>query len=288
MGRRAIVVLAVLAVGALALGQVTTWFQTSITTPTGITGSLNWSERWIQVVGYGIPPTNAVNMSQGQLLARQGAIMDAQRNLLAVIGYVDVTAESTMLNYMANDVVRTAVEGSITHAQIVPGADNWTIPDAAKGDWRQGMYEITLQYNLDQLLLFIYPQGNAVNRPGGSGAAPEVGYTGVVIDARGYRIQPSLYIKLVDPQGKPVAEAVAAAYVPSTSYRLSGTNEAVVAAKSDPRVGTNPLEVRALGTDQTMKNWLVISAADAVLIHKVADGTDILMRGDGAVLVVSD
>jgi hypothetical protein len=272
---------------ALALGQVTTWFQTSITTPTGITGSLNWSERWIQVVGYGIPPTNAVNMSQGQLLARQGAIMDAQRNLLNVIGYVDVTAESTMLNYMANDVVRTAVEGSITHAQIVQGSDVWSVPEAAKGDWKQGIYGITLQYNLDQLLLFIYPQGNAVNRPGG-GTGSEVSYTGVVIDARGYRMQPSLYIKLVDPQGDPVAEAVAAAYVPSTSYTLSGTNEAVVAATNDPRVGSNPLGIRALGTDQTMRNWLVISEADAALIRKVANGTDILMRGDGAVLVVSD
>ena len=278
--------------GLLCMGQITTWFHVGAT---GSEGSVNWTQGWIHVTGYGIPPDNAATEAQGKLLARRAAIMDAQRGLLEVIQGIQVNAHSTMINLMANDAVRTAVSGTLQYAQVVEGSDKWTVPEKRflfffkrPGDWREGEYQITLQYNLDHLLLCVYPEGNAVNKGGESEVTAQVcDYTGVVIDARGLGIQPSLFIKLVDPQGKLVAEAVAAAYVPSAGYTLSIPDASVENAKNDPRVGDNPLAIQALGLADT-PYCLIISQADATLIREIAVATNILMRGGGSVLVVTD
>lgn len=278
--------------GLLCMGQITTWFHVGAI---GSEGSVNWTQGWIRVIGCGIPADNATTETQGKLLARRAALMDAQRGLLEVIEGVRVDAHSTMINLMANDAVRTAVSGTLQYAQVVEGSDKWAVPEKRflfffkrPGDWREGEYQITLQYNLDHLLLCVYPEGNAVNKGDESGVTAQAcDYTGVVIDARGLGIHPSLFIKLVDPQGNPVAEAIAAAYVPSAGYTLSIPDASVENAKNDPRVGDNPLAIQALGLADT-PYCLIISQADATSIREIAVATNILMRGGGSVLVVAD
>ncbi|MCK4580640.1 MAG: hypothetical protein KAU10_04765, partial [Dehalococcoidia bacterium] len=58
-------------------------------------------------------------------------------------------------------------------------------------------------------------------------------------------------------------------------------------AKNDPRVGDNPLEIKAQGITE-MGYTLVISQTDAKLIQQMAATSDILTRGGGSVLVVAD
>lgn len=293
MGRKLgfVVFVMCLSFGILCMGQITTWFHVGAM---GAEGCVDWTQGWIQVTGYGIPPDNATTEAQGKGLARRAAIMDAQRGLLEVIQGIQVDAHSTMLNLMANDAVRTAVSGTLQYAQTIEGSDKWTVPEKRflfffkrPGDWREGEYQIKLQYNLDQLLLCVYPEGNAINIGGESSEAQACDYTGVVIDARGLGIQPSLFIKLVDPQGNLAAEAVAAAYVPSAGYKLSIPDASVEIAKNDPRVGDNPLEIKALGL-ANIPYCIIISEADAAQIKNIASATSILMKGGGSVLVVAD
>ena len=296
MCKRLILALVVVfaSVGLVAVGQVTTWFHQSVTTPAGASGTIDWTAGWIKVTGYGVPGSHASTEAQGKLLARDAAIADAQWRLLEIINGVHVSGAATVLDHMASTAVRTGVEESIKRFQITE--ESWNVPTkrflfffTRQGNWREGEYQITIIYNLQELLLTFYPKGSEIYGGGEetTEAIEPTKYTGIVIDARGQGIQPSLYIKLVDSQSNPVAEAVAISYVPSAGYRLSIPDMSVEKAKNDPRVGDNPLEIKAQGITE-MGYTLVISQTDAKLIQQMAATSDILTRGGGSVLVVAD
>ena len=295
MCRRMILALVVVfaSVSLVAVGQVTTWFHQSVTTPAGASGTIDWTAGWIKVTGYGVPGPHASTEAQGKLLARDAAIADAQWRLLEIINGVHVTGAATVLDHMASTAVRTGIEESIKRFQITE--ESWNVPTkrflfffTRQGNWQEGEYQVTIIYNLQGLLLTFYPEESEVS-PGEEPTefVEPTKYTGIVIDARGQGVQPSLYIKLVDSQSNPVAEAVAISYVPSAGYRLSIPDMSVAKAKNDPRVGDNPLEIKALGIAE-MGYTLVISQTDAALIRQIGATTDILTRGSGSVLVVAD
>jgi len=280
-------------VGLVAVGQVTTWFHQSVTTTTGASGTIDWTAGWIKVTGHGVPGPHASTEAQGKLLARDAALADAQWRLLEIIKEVHVTGAATVLDHMASTAVRTTVEGNIKNFQVTE--ESWNVPTkrflfffTRQGNWREGEYQVTIIYNRDGLLLTFYPEGSE-GSPGEGPTEPAepTKYTGIVIDARGQGIQPSLYIKLMDSQSNPVADAVAISYVPSAGYQLSIPDLAVESAKKDPRVGDNPLEIKALGIADKGYS-LIISQTDAALIKQIATTTDILTRGGGSVLVVAD
>lgn len=280
----------------LVVGQVTTWFHQSVTTATGASGTVNWIEGWIQVTGYGVPAPQATTEAQGKLLARDAAIADAQWRLLEIIKGLSVTAAATVLDHMASSAFRSEVEASIKRFQIIE--ESWEVPMKTflfffkrKGDWREGEYKVALIYNQQGLLFTFIPEVTP-EIPEGETTTETIEpteYTGVVFDARGYgpSINPSLFVKLVDSQGNVVVKAVAISYVPSAGYRLGIPDLAVENAMQDPRVGDNPLEAQVLGTAE--KGFaLVISQTDAALIRQIGATSNILTRGGGSVLVVSD
>jgi len=279
--------------GPLVVSQVTTWFHQSVTTSSGAHGTINWTEGWIKVTGFGVPGPHASTEAQGKLLARDAAIADAQWRLLEIIKEVHVAGAATVLDHMASSAVRTSVEDTIKNFQITE--ESWNVPTkpflfffTRRGDWREGKYQVTIIYNRDGLLQTFYPEESKV-APSKEPVKPvePTKYTGIVIDARGQGIQPSLFIKLMDSQSHSVADAVAISYVPSAGYRLSIPDLAVESAKKDPRVGNNPLEIKALGIADKGYS-LIISQTDAALVKQIAATTDILTHGGGEVLVVAD
>ena len=287
--RMLLVATVVLGVTLISGAQVSTFFHVSVVTPSGAEGVLDWTQGWVQAKGFAIPPQNARTEAQGKLLARRGAIIDAQRALVEMLEGIYLVGSSTLLNYEPNDVVRTEVltTSLLANAQIVQGSERWTVEDGA--DWREGYYELMLQYNLCGLVLttlpYVLPASTAGSLPSSPASTPA--YTGVVIDARGLDITPAAFIGLYGMSGAVYADTVAPLYVPSASYVLSGTGESVELAQDDPRVGEQPLVVRALATNE-LGTGLIIASEDGRLIEQLAAATDVLIRGDGSVLVVAD
>jgi len=287
-------VIIVLTSGAAA-GQIGTWFHQSVTTPSGVTGTIDWAGGWIEVEGVGVPGPNAITEAQGEQLARDAAIADAQWRLLEIIKGLSVSGVATVLDHMASSAVRTEVEGTVRNFQIID--ESWEVPTKRfllffkrKGDWRDGAYRVTIIYNQDQLLLTFIPELEQIYPAGEEAeAVGPTPYTGLVFDARGYgtELNPALFVNLVDTQGDPVADGIATAYVPSAGYRLDIPDLSVVNAMDDPRVGSNPLKVNALGTAQG-GFALVVSQTDAALIRQMATTSNILTRGGGSVLIVAD
>src|SRR5690606_31720748 len=109
--------LCVITIGAL-LPSFTLAHEQELTLPDGQQAVINWGEGEVKATGQAVPPTNATTQGQKQLLARRGAVLDAQRNLLETLSGVYVAADSTMVNFMASDVVRTQVQGVVQGAII--------------------------------------------------------------------------------------------------------------------------------------------------------------------------
>ncbi|MDD4836214.1 MAG: hypothetical protein PHU72_03820, partial [Dethiosulfovibrio sp.] len=74
---------------------------------------LDWTGDYIEAVGQAVPPTGKEGTAQGKLLAKRGAVVDLQRNLLEFIKGVQITSETTMENFMADDRVMTSITGFI-------------------------------------------------------------------------------------------------------------------------------------------------------------------------------
>lgn len=222
-----------------------TWstaMQQTITLPNGETGVIDWSEGRLTAVGFAVAPSNAQSDAQGRILARRGATLDAQRMLLEMIQGVRVTAETTMIQLMANDVVRSSVEGVVQGAVIISET------------WDGEVFTVELQIPLEQLR----------DSTGQSGSGtPPVGDapSGLVIDARDHNVTPALFVRLVDESGAEILSGISPIYSPATPGVEDPNVNPVELAMSNPFVGDTPRMIRAVGVAPNRID-LVLSSAD--------------------------
>ena len=84
------------------------------------TGLVDWGQNYIEATGMAVAPDGATN-AQGKALARRGAIVDLQRNLLESVGGVQIDSRTTMNDFMAEDRVRSEVHGLIRNVELLDG-----------------------------------------------------------------------------------------------------------------------------------------------------------------------
>jgi len=84
-------------------------------------GSINWTEQFVEAKGFSVIDNEKFkNVAQAKAMARRGATVDAQRNLLEIVKGVQVTSETTVNDMIAtSDFIYTKVDGIIKGAQIV-------------------------------------------------------------------------------------------------------------------------------------------------------------------------
>lgn len=236
-------------------------------------GTVNWTQGYLEANGEAAYPQGRSG-AQARLMARRGAIIDAQRNLLEVMEGVRISAESVMKDLeLVSDEVRTRVEGVIKGAVIVREQD--------KGDAYQVTLRLPLGGDLAALVRTLQAEPEKVDprlsreevgrfsppqlppvpqakpTPGKETLAPlplprvEAGpYTGLLIDCRGLGVKPSMSPKIRRADGTEVwgTLSVSSEYV--NAY-------GIVAYLRDPkdlthpdivaRIGQRPLVVRAIG-----------------------------------------
>ncbi len=102
-------------------------------------GQINWTEQYIEATGNGIPKSTG-NPAQEKLLAQRAATADAYRQLAEVINGVQVTAETTVRNFVVeSDVVRTRVQAVLKGATPV-GQPNVTSDGVTQVTVRMPLY----------------------------------------------------------------------------------------------------------------------------------------------------
>ncbi len=253
-----------LAIGAL-LFSVSLAHELVVTLPNGQQAVINWGIGELKATGQAVAPTNATTAGQKQLLARRGAVLDAQRNLLETLSGVYVAADSTMVNFMASDVVRTQVQGIVQGATIT--FEGW---DAASE-----IYTVEMAIPLDSVRKLL--DGTKVattNTP-----TPQTP-TGIVINTRGLNIVPSLTFRIVTVSGVEVAGAAVGFYIAAATGSESAALEM---ATQDARVTDDPFVVTAVNLLANRVD-IVVTDADGELLALFLTQRDFF--GEGRTLVI--
>lgn len=221
--------------------------------------SIDFTDGYITAGGTGVMPPNVSELAQGVALARLAAKVDAQRNLLEIIGGLKLNSETSVVNLMANDVIRTQVMGALQGAQIVPGSEYF----------QQGVYHLELRVpvkNLNDVLVPQMPTGNASANPeNGKGL-----YTGLAIDAAGFSLTAPEALEIRDASGTLIYSSS------SSSQPIPLLKMKREEALKDQRMGTNPLVVTALKTSGD-GSVITVSDEDGRMILKNLEGTDVFL-----------
>lgn len=244
-------------------------------------GQINWTESVISATGVGLMPRGEPNRAKAYLKARGYARLDALANLLTLIDRIQIDAQYTGEDYMAqSEVIRAAVNGFVRGSTILEEkkifiegqeAVQVTVGTAMYGN--RGISQALLRPALTNPITAPAPQPSlpriVLSQPNTTALetaiSVEGNYTGLIIDARGLKVSPTMAPKILK----------------ADSTNLYGTGNLDIdvlvdkgmvsyfkdldAAKTDARVGSKPLVIRAIGVykREAASSDVVISDADA-------------------------
>jgi hypothetical protein len=247
------------------------------TTATAQSGT-DWTEGAITAIGIGVPPVNARTKGQGRAMARRAATVDAQRLLVEILQGVNVDAETTVENFMANDIVKTRVKGILRGARQVGKP---TYMD-------DGSVEVTLAVNLRGTLSdVLLPKEGFGEPPAEEATAPPEpdGNTGLIIDARGLGLSPAMAPKIVDEADKLVYGAKLVSRKAAVTHGIAVYEKDLDTAKKNDRIGSNPLVIKGTKAKGRNKTNVVVSDDDGAKTRIAAEGQAFLNQCKVVVVV---
>lgn len=217
----------------------------------------------VETVGMAVAPDNMSNAAQAKVLAREGAIVDARAKMLEYIKGVHITKDVTVVNAMANSKINQTLEGFIDGTHIVEGSERW----------QEGIYQVTMRKDIDEFNRVFYEEQSAefANKP----ADKETEYTGLVIDARHVDLNPQVMFRIEAVNGTVVYDNTKALFEPAVDKGLVGFAPSVERASELPRVGDNPLVVKAINVSGEDGTVVVISNQDAARINRELENTKV-------------
>lgn len=245
--------------------------------PVGTTGKVDWTTGVITAVGIGAPPAQPANTAQARAMAERAAQAVAYRNLLEAVKGVRVDSTTLVENFMVtSDVIRTEVSGIVQGAMIMD-----------KKYMSDGSVEVTIGMKLTGALAdSLLPKG-LQTPPTGLGATGVQGqiYTGLIVDARGLGVKPAMAPKILNEEGKEVYGSAWVSREYAVREGMVGYLKDPAAAQANPRVTDKPLMVKALKPSGDARVDMVISNADAAMLHSAAQNLSMLEKCRVIILV---
>ncbi len=221
----------------------------------------DWNTQKITVIGTGIPTTGTYG-AQARIMARLAAKADAYRQLAEIVQGVQVDANTTVeMAMVKSETVKLSVNAVIRGAKIV--AENVT---------SDGAYEVTME-----LPIFGASGGLAetvLERPTYVEPFPEPqtqriettvtvkvsgGYTGLIIDCRGFRLNPVMSPVIKNARGEKIYGHKNLDYDKVIEYGMATYADNMNQAY---RAGSNPLVITAINVEDFNANP-VVSMQDA-------------------------
>jgi hypothetical protein len=233
-------------------------------------GEINWSKKVVTATGSGAANMKD-NVAQARLMAERAAKLDALRNIVETIQGIQVTGSRSANDIMSNGEVKSRISGM---------AQGFKVVDTKY--YSDGSVDVIVQMPIDENLT------NAlVERPKKQHKVNEAGaasFTGLVINARGLGLTPSMAPRVVDESGK---EVYGTEVVSDKGLKQGGI---VGYAKQDDqakdRTGDKPMVVKALRLADKSKTDVVIANGDA---DKLRDpNSNLSFLSDGKVVILVD
>lgn len=236
-----------------------------ITTKEGKTGTINWETRYIISKGISVANTlDATNSSQRKLLARRGAIVDAQRNLMEIIKGVKIDTTTTVSDHLVEDIIRTNVKGTLKSAEIIDES------------WDGKLYKITMQVPMGKIYKVFKKKEKLKSSVKKAIQPKDKEHTGLVIDARSLNLIPAMFVNIYNEEGKRVFGPI------HPVYRVS---EKKINNIKEERIGTNPLRISAKRTIGSNSVDLVISKKKLKKIKQMVLARDIFSKNKVVILI---
>ncbi len=255
--RRIFAVVLCVALGTAAMAQESVIQQ-------GQNAILNWTGDYIEAVGQAVPPSGKENTAQGKLLAKRGAVVDLQRNLLEFIKGVQITSETNMENFMADDKVRTSVTGFIKNVEIVAS------------DWDGEVYTVSGRIYLKDIRQATLPAiREQVKKEKPTSQSPQQKpkerskNTGLVLDCRDLPLIPSVTFRVVSTSGRVVYGFDQVDVEHFLASGLCDYHSSMGWASEQPRVAATPLTIKPLKVSSPQNVDIVVSEADAAKIAAI-------------------
>ena len=237
-------------------------------------GEINWSKKTVTATGSGAA-TMKDNVAQSRLMAERAAKLDALRNILETIQGIQITGGRNAGDIMSNGEVKSRITGM---------AQGFKVVDTKY--YSDGSVDVIVAMPIDENLT------NAlVEKPKASGKSPRKvntegpeSFTGLVVNARGLGLTPSMSPRVVDESGK---EVYGAEVVSEKGLQQGGiASYAKTDDQAKERTGAKPMVMKALRLAEKSKTDIVIANGDA---DKLRDpNTNLSFLADGKVVILVD
>lgn len=234
-------------------------------------GEINWSKKTVTATGSGAANLKDGPVAVARLNAERAAKLDALRNVIETIQGIQVTASRSAGDVMSNGEIRSRIQGM---------AQGFKVVDTKY--YSDGSVDVVVQMPIDENLTnALVEKPKKPKKVSGEGAA---NWTGLIINARGLGLTPSMAPRVVDEAGK---EVYGTEVVSEKGLKQGGIVGYVKAdAQAGERVGDKPLVVKGLRLVDKSKTDLVIANGDA---DKLRDPTQNLsFLADGKVVILVD
>ncbi|MFT3708157.1 MAG: hypothetical protein QM817_10935 [Archangium sp.] len=196
-------------------------------------GGVNWAGQVVRATGSGAPDLKAQNPAQARLGAERAALSDAFRNLLAQVKGVSVDGTKKMGDLMEKDEIRTRVEGLVKGYKIVN-----------KRYFSDSGVEVEIEVPLALLSDVIDPDATQMLAVAAKPEAEKT-TTGLVIDARGLKVTPSLMPRVLDDGGKPVYSIDSLSADARKQSGVAAYVQSLDDAQKSLKAGEKPLVIKA-------------------------------------------
>ncbi|MBN1967806.1 MAG: hypothetical protein JXR48_02285 [Candidatus Delongbacteria bacterium] len=238
-------------------------------------GEIDMERRVATAIGIGAPNPKVSNAAQARAGAITAAKMTALRDLIATIKGMYISSEQTVEDYMTtSDVVKTKVEG-IAKAFRTVGKPVYL---------SDGSVEVTVEMSIDGDLSALVMDEMSFSSTGEAptntsyATIPQSGgiYSGLVVDCSHLSLRPALAPKITDTSG---SEVYGSSYVTrefAVQQGMMGYLKDINKAAGNPRVGDNPLVVKAIEVGGANKTDIIISVEDAMKIRELAEKLNFL------------
>jgi hypothetical protein len=237
-------------------------------------GEINWATKTVTATGSAAASNKEGSVARARLMAERGATIDALRNIIETIQGIQVSGTRNAADVMSNGEIKSKIQGM---------AQGFKVVDIKY--YNDGSVDVIVSMPIDENLtnaLVEQPKATSQKPRKLATDGPEV-FTGLVVNARGLGLTPSMAPRIVDEAGK----TVYGAEVVSDKGRQQGgiVSYARTDEVANERAGQKPLVVKALRIADKTKTDVVISNADADKLRDPSSNLSFLIDGKVVILV---
>lgn len=227
-------------------------------------GRIDWSNGVVEATGVGVFPRKIANLAQARALATQQARLLAVKNFLKTLKLLridsDHLAKDMVLKHGSlDDQLKSLVyHAAEMEAFFLPRNRVKTVITVVT---RGKLADILLPESIREIERI---KGGIPDKKADAPEPPEKkAFTGLVVDCRGLKVIPALVPRILDEEGNEVYGPAIVNRRDAVRKGVAGYEKKIGDALRDPRIGTNPLKVKAVRASGRKPCDIVLSNADA-------------------------